>query len=216
VSPAGRGWVSGGVGAVAIATFLIAPTSTVVGVEQVERGDALIRLGRGRIGEVFRSPASGLVRIDLVVTSTERPAPAARVRLRDVAMGIERLDRALPPRLPGGHEYVEMRFAPLWDSEARTYEISIEREAPLDRGQLVVWGRGGMPVPTGGLTRDAAPAAGDLAFRAWYRTTGWAALQVLSRRWASTGLGAWTWGAGLAIVAAYGTAMRILLRSLRR
>jgi hypothetical protein len=215
MNPAGWGWVSGGVGAVALATFLAGPTSTVVGVEQVERGDALTRLGPGRIGQVFRSPAPGLVGIDLVVTSTQRPAPAARMRLRDVAGGIERLDRALPLRLPGGHEYVETRFAPLWDSEARTYEVSIEREAPLDRGQLVVWGRAGVPPPAGGLTRDAVPAAGDLAFRAWYRMTGWAALRVFFRRWASTGLGAWTWGAGLAVVVAYGTAMRALLRSLR-
>ena len=89
------------------------------------------------------------------------------------------------------------------DSADRTYQISVERAGPFDGTELRLWGRwsavaGGVP--------PGSTSGGLLAYRAWHRTTGWAALSTLGARLDDAPLGA----AGVAAVAvvalAYGAA----------
>jgi hypothetical protein len=133
----GRAWIWGLLAAISVGALgglLAVPASTVVVEQQVNRGEELATLGKGRVGQTFRSQTSGLTQIDFVMTSRERPAPAARFQLRELPDDVGLVDRLLPTRLPGGHEYLQVPFTPPVDSEGRTYEFSVERDRPLEPG----------------------------------------------------------------------------------
>jgi hypothetical protein len=130
------------------------------------------------------------------------------VRLVEWPGGIERVRVPLPRRLPapGGHEYTSIRFPALRDSADRTYRLAIERHGPPEEGTLAIWGR---------VSSAVGGAASVLAYRAWHRVTGWAALSTLGDRLRAALRGAPGVAAAGALVLAYGASLFCLLGLLR-
>ena len=187
-----------GVGLVALGALLVAPIATVRVGQQTERRQVVATLRAGRMAQLVETETPGLTRIDLAVTSVSRPAPRASLRLIEVPGGTERTRVALPRRLPppGGHEYTSLRFPVIHDSAGRTYQVWVESAGPPDGTELRLWGR-----LTPGATAD-----GQLAYRAWHRTTGGAALSILGARLADAPLGAAGMAAAAVTALAYGAA----------
>jgi hypothetical protein len=169
----------------------------------------IANLARGRVWEVIEITAPWLTGLDLAVTSRNRPAPAAQVRVSEWPGGIERMRQPLPRRLPppDAHEYTSFRLPALRDSEGRAYEVSIERLGPPPEGELVVWGR----VSAAAIGQ----AESALAYRAWHRATGWDALGRLAERIAATPLGAAGVAGAVVLVLAYGAGLVRFLGLLR-
>ncbi len=88
------------------------------------------------------------------------------------------------------------------DSAGRTYQVSVERAGPPDGTELRLWGR--WSAVAGGSR--PGHRGGQLAYRAWHRTTGWAALSTLGARLADAPLGAAGVAAAAVAALAYGAA----------
>jgi hypothetical protein len=207
--------VVGSLALVACVGGAMAPVALVLKDQQERRPEALAFLGSGRLGQTFRATAPGLSEVAFVVTSDTSRGPMARVQLRELPGRLEVLSGLLPSRLPARRaEYVAFRFAPVWSSADRRYELTVERVDPTVEGTLKLWGAPEDVYPDGTLTRDGREMSGDLAFRLAYRVSGWEALRELSRRLAAQ----WrdTPGAGamwLALLAGYGLVLaRLLVR----
>jgi hypothetical protein len=200
-----------GLAALALPALLAAPVAAVRVEQQVERRQVVATLRAGRVAQLIEVEAPGLMRVDLAVTSLSRPAPPASLRLVEWPSGAERVRVALPRRLPrpGGHEYTSLRFPAIADSAGRVYQAAVERDGPPDGTELRLWGRRGAAA---GAPAPGPTAAGRLAYRAWHRTTGWAALRVLRTRVADAPLAAAGAAAG---AVAYAVALGALLGRLR-
>ena len=201
--------LAAGIVLAALGLVLVLPVATVRVEQQVDRRQMIANLGRGRVWEVIEIQAPWLTGLDLAVTSRNRPAPSAQVRVSEWPGGVERMRQPLPRRLPPpeAHEYTSFRFPALRDSEGRAYEVSIERLGPPPEGELVVWGR----------VSQAAIGRTDSAFayRAWHRATGWKALARLGDRIAATPLGVAGVAGAAVLVLAYGASLVRFLGLLR-
>jgi hypothetical protein len=203
-----------GIALVVLGALLLTPVATVRVEQEVGRRQALATLGAGRVAELVEIEAPRLVRIDLAVTSRDRPAPLAHVRLTEWPGGSERVREPLPRRLPppGGHEYTSLWFPVIRDSAGRTYELSVERDRPLDGGELRVWGS--RSAPAGGLPRGGS-VGGRLAYRAWHSVTGRVALGTLGERMTAAPLGAVGGAVVVALALAYGATLVFFVGCLR-
>jgi hypothetical protein len=201
--------LAAGIVLAALGLVLVLPVATVRMEQQVDRRQMIANLARGRVWEVIEIEAPWLTALDLAITSRNRPAPSAEVRVSERPGGVERMRQPLPRRLPppGTHEYTSFRFPALRDSGGRAYEVSIERLGPPPEGELVVWGRVSQAA-TGRL--ESA-----FAYRAWHRVTGWSALGRLGERIGAAPLGVAGVAGAVVLVLAYGASLVRFLGLLR-
>jgi hypothetical protein len=200
--------LAAGIALAALGLVLVLPVATVRLEQQVDRRQMIANLGRGRVWEVIEITAPWLTGLDLAVTSRNRPAPAAQVRVIEWPGGVERVRQPLPRRLPppDAHEYTTFRFPALGDSEGRAYQVSVERLGPPTEGELVVWGRASQVA--------LGQAESTFAYRAWHRATGWDALGRLGGRFAAP-LGTAGVAGLVVLVLAYGAGLVRFLGLLR-